>query len=75
MSEGEGESFDFLEDTVFEHEEVTQPPLPQVLSPDDDLADKIKRGTALSKMIDAINKPDLKLETVEVGTHYTDEQE
>ena len=69
MSEGEGESFEFSEDTVFEHEEVAQPPLPQgVLSPDDDLADKIKRGLVVSKVIDAINKPDLKLETVEAGT-------
>ena len=69
MSEGEGESFEFSEDTVFEHEEVTQAPLPQgVLSPDDDLADKIKRGLVVLKVIDAINKPDLKLETVEAGT-------
>ena len=69
MSEGEGESFEFSEDTVFEHEEVTQPPLPQgMLSPDDDLADKIKRGLVVSKMIDAISKPGLKLETVEAGT-------
>ena len=70
MSEGEGESFEFSENTVFEHEEVTQAPLPQagVLSPDDDLADKIKRGLVVSKVIDAINQPDLKLETVEAGT-------
>ena len=70
MSEGEGESFEFSEDTVFKHEEVTQPPMPQagVMSPDDDLADKIKRGLVVSKVIDAINKPDLKLETVEAGT-------
>ena len=39
-----------------------------MLSPDDDLADKIKRGLVVSKVIDAINKPDLKLETVEAGT-------
>ena len=69
MSEGAGEPFEFSEDTVFEHEEVTRAPLPQgVLSPDDDLAGKIKRGLVVSKMIDAINQPGLTLETVEAGT-------
>ena len=58
--------WEFSEDTVFEHDEPTQPQMPQgVLAPEDDLAEKIKKGLVTSTLVDARG---LKLQVIKPGT-------